>query len=297
MKKIMIIPIVIILVCASFFSGCVEEEKDDGAAVGMGILRLQITDKATDLDIVHAYVTISMVHVHKAAAGEIEDNDNGENEEYENEDEYDDAFIADGNGPYSGEIGEDILFIGNASGGIKPYNWSWDFGDGYNSFEQNATHNYSTEGEYIVNLTVTSDNGSGVIDWYITTAIIGDYDDEQENGDGNAGWYTIVNKSQIFDLIALQNVKELLGKKNLSAGKYTQIRLTIEKAEITINNSGELEVHNLTVPSGNIKLTKGFWIYEDETTVLTLDFDIHESVHKTGSKKYMLKPTIKIIQE
>ena len=303
MKKLIIIPLVVILLYASFFSGCVEEENGEETVVGMGTLRLQITDKPSELDIIYANVTISMVHVHKAAAGDIEDDendaedDNGENEEYENKDENDDGFIADGNGPYSGEIGEDILFIGNATGGDKPYNWSWDFGDGDNSYDQNATHNYSAEGEYMVNLTVTDNNGSGVIDWYITTAIIGDDDDEEENGNGNAGWYTIVNESKTFDLIALQNVTDILGEKNLSAGKYTQIRLTVEKAEITINNSGELEVHDLKIPSGNVKLTKGFWIYEDETTVLTLDFDIYKSVHKTGSNKYMMKPTIKIIQE
>jgi hypothetical protein len=122
-------------------------------------------------------------------------------------------------------------------------------------------------------------------------------EEEEENGNGNAGWYTIVNESQIFDLIALQEVTDVLGEETLSAGKYTQIRLTIEKAEITINNSGVLEAHDLKIPSGKIKLTKGFWINEDETTVLTLDFDIHRSVHKTGSNKYIMKPTIKIIQE
>lgn len=297
MKRLKIIMLVIILVNVTFFSGCVEEETDNGTVVGMGVLRLQITDKPADLDIVAAYVTISMVHVHKAAAGEIEDNDNGENEEYDNKDEYEDYFIADGNGPYYGEIGEDILFIGNATGGIKPYNWSWDFGDGKNSFEQNATHNYSADGEYTVNLTVTDDNGIGVIDWYITTAIIGDADNDEENENGNAGWYTIINESQVFDLIKLQNVTDVIGEQTLTVGKYTQIRLTVEKAEITINNSGKLEVHNLTIPSGNVKLTKGFWIYEDEKTILTLDFDIYKSIHKTGSNKYMMKPTIKIIQE
>ena len=119
-------------------------------------------------------------------------------------------------------------------------------------------------------------------------------DDDDDNS--TAGWYTIVNESQTFDLIALQDVKELLGQKNLSAGKYTQIRLTVEKAEITINNSGEIEVHDLKIPSNKVKLIKSFWIYEDETTVLTLDFDVYESVHKAGKDKYIMRPTIKVIQ-
>ena len=36
--------------------------------------------------------------------------------------------------------------------------WKWDFGDGANSTEQNPTHNYSTAGDYNVNLTVNNEN-------------------------------------------------------------------------------------------------------------------------------------------
>ncbi len=282
MKKLLIIGVIIVLVATSFFSGCVETRS-------VGTLRLQITDKPGDLDILYANVTISMIQVHKSDTGDEDDEDE------EDEDEYGDGFVANGYGPYFGEVEEDIYFKGNATGGIKPYNWSWDFGDGNSSYEQNATHNYSKEGVYVVNLTVTDDNDTGVIDWYTTTATIGDIDDDDDNS--TAGWYTIVNESQTFDLIALQDVKELLGQKNLSAGKYTQIRLTVEKAEITINNSGEIEVHDLKIPSNKVKLIKSFWIYEDEATVLTLDFDVYESVHKAGKDKYIMRPTIKVIQE
>ena len=97
-------------------------------------------------------------------------------------------------------------------------------------------------------------------------------------------------------MIALQNVSELLGEENLTAGKYTQIRLIVEAVEITINNSGEKEIHNLKIPSNKVKLIKPFWIYENETTGLTLDFDVYKSVHKTGKDKYIMKPTIKVIE-
>jgi PKD repeat protein len=289
MKRIMIIPIVIILVCASFFSGCVEEEPDGGTSVGVGILRLQITDKPPELDIISANVTISMVKVHKAAAGEEENE--GENGNVV-ANEVDGNLSADAGSNYTGTVDEIIEFTGNASGGVEPYNWSWDFGDGNNSDIKDPSNIYIEEGTYEVNLTVTDFNNSTA--WDITFAII--EAEGEENGEGEAGWYTIVNDSQTFDLIALQDATDVLGEETLTAGKYTQIRLTIEKAEITINNSGELEVHDLKIPSGTIKLTKGFWIVEDETTVLTLDFDIHKSVHKAGNK-YILKPTIKIIQE
>ena len=286
MKKLLIIGVIIVLVATSFFSGCVETGS-------VGTLRLQITDKPGDLDILYANVTISMIQVHKSGADD-EDEEEENEEEDENEDEYDDGFVANGTGPYFGDVGDDILFEGNATAGFTtPYNWTWDFGDGNISYEQNATHNYSKEGVYVVSLNVTDDNG--VMDWYNTTATIGDIDDDDDNS--TAGWYTIVNESQTFDLMALQDVKELLGQKNLSAGKYTQIRLTVEKAEITINNSGEIEVHDLKIPSNKVKLIKSFWIYEDEATVLTLDFDVYESVHKAGKDKYIMRPTIKVIQE
>lgn len=289
MKKLLIIGVIIVLVATSFFSGCVETGS-------VGTLRLQITDKPGDLDILYANVTISMIQVHKSDAGDDDEEDeNDEDEEDENEDEYGDGFVANGYGPYFGEVEEDIYFKGNATGGIKPYNWSWDFGDGNTSYEQNATHNYSKEGVYVVNLTVTNDSGNGVIDWYTTTATIGeDIDDDDDSS--TAGWYTIVEESRTFDLIALQDVTDVLGEEELTAGKYTQIRLTVEKAEITINNSGEKEVHNLTIPSNKVKLIKSFWIYEGETTVLTLDFDVYESVHKAGKDKYIMRPTIKVIQ-
>ncbi|MEA3458603.1 MAG: DUF4382 domain-containing protein, partial [Candidatus Thermoplasmatota archaeon] len=132
-------------------------------------------------------------------------------------------------------------------------------------------------------------------DWYLTTATVGDVDEDDDSS--TAGWYTIVEVSQDFDLIALQDVTDVLGEDDLPVGKYTQIRLTVEQANITIiNETDEPEVHEMMIPSNTVKLIKSFLINKDETTVLTLDFDIHESVHQTGNNKFMMKPTIKVIQ-
>lgn len=108
-----------------------------------------------------------------------------------------------------------------------------------------------------------------------------------------AGWYTVVNNSQTFDLIALQDATEFLGSVNLSAGWYTQIRLYIEKAVLTIDGVE----YDCKIPSNTIKLVSPFNILVNKTTTLILDFDIQESVHDTGNGKYMFKPTIKIIRE
>jgi hypothetical protein len=115
-------------------------------------------------------------------------------------------------------------------------------------------------------------------------------------GEGNnttAGWFTVVNESRTFDLIALTNVTEFFGSANLSVGMYTQIRLTVESCIITVNGTE----YDCKVPSEKIKLIKPFVLRANETLVLTLDFDAQESISETGSHTYLFQPVIKVIQE
>ena len=107
------------------------------------------------------------------------------------------------------------------------------------------------------------------------------------------GWYTVVKEEQTFDLIKLKNVKKILGNATLNVGRYTQIRFHINAALVTIDG---IE-HNLKVPSDAVQLISPFSINENEVTTLTIDFDVEKSVFSTGSNKYMMNPTIKIIQE
>jgi nitrous oxidase accessory protein len=68
---------------------------------------------------------------------------------------------ANANGPYNGSVAEGIQFIGFACGGTPPYNWSWTFGDGLASNEQNPVHSYSSARFYIVWVTV-QDNKTNI---------------------------------------------------------------------------------------------------------------------------------------
>jgi outer membrane protein assembly factor BamB len=61
----------------------------------------------------------------------------------------------DVNGPYYGLINISVDFSGSALYGYPPYIWSWDFGDGNTSDEQNPSHVYNSPGRYTVTLTVT----------------------------------------------------------------------------------------------------------------------------------------------
>jgi len=70
------------------------------------------------------------------------------------------GLAAEANGPYSGPVGVAISFSGSASGGTDPYTYSWDFGDGESSEEQNPDHTYKDDDTYTATLTVTDNVGS-----------------------------------------------------------------------------------------------------------------------------------------
>jgi uncharacterized protein (TIGR02145 family) len=55
-------------------------------------------------------------------------------------------------------IGDTVQFIDQSTD--NPQTWSWEFGDGTSSSQQNPTHQYSSKGIFTVKLTVTNNNGS-----------------------------------------------------------------------------------------------------------------------------------------
>jgi hypothetical protein len=129
----------------------------------------------------------------------------------------------------------------------------------------------------------------------LTNQTITDTDEEmtatESDDTSTAGWTVVVNKTQTFDLIQLTNESLVLGQKMIDTGKYTQIRVKIDSGAITVNGTQ----YNLAVPSGVVKLNRGFVLEPDKTLKLTLDFNVEKSIIRTGSDKYTLKPVIAVI--
>ncbi|HUT38632.1 MAG TPA: DUF4382 domain-containing protein [Methanoregula sp.] len=115
----------------------------------------------------------------------------------------------------------------------------------------------------------------------------------ESDDSGTAGWTVVVDKPQTVDLMLLTDMSEVIGQKTMEAGKYTQIRLKIDSGTVTVDGTE----HNLAVPSGVLKLNRGFVLIPNETLKLTLDFNVEKSVIRIGSDQYKLKPVIAVISE
>ena len=56
--------------------------------------------------------------------------------------------------PNEGNVNEMISIESTTTGGLPPYSFTWDLGDGTKYYEPNITHNYTYPGEYTIELTV-----------------------------------------------------------------------------------------------------------------------------------------------
>lgn len=161
-------------------------------------------------------------------------------------------------------------------------------------------------------LSLTDSSCSGYKAIYVTIDEV-QVKKNDSSSNGNAGWQTVATPMKTYNLLKLINgVTEALGDNELEAGTYNQIRLIIGKTPESENNiNGEPHPYDnyvvfddgsdepLKIPSGyntGIKLVHNFEVAENSFVELLLDFEACRSVVETGSGKYILKPTIKVIE-
>lgn len=99
-----------------------------------------------------------------------------------------------------------------------------------------------------------------------------------------------------FDLLTLQNGKTAeLGLATLPAGKYGQIRVKLDAAEIVVKG----ETMALKVPSGmqsGLKIVGGFEVAAGTQTEIIVDFDAGLSVKYVEGNGWMMKPVIRLLK-
>jgi len=111
------------------------------------------------------------------------------------------------------------------------------------------------------------------------------------------------------DLKKLENeASDILGSgDSLPAGQYTQIRLVVTSATLYFDNASDGPTcaptitapdgatASLEIPSGEVKLNRGFELINAGTTTILLDFDGDRSIRETGNGRYMMSPVIGIV--
>ena len=118
--------------------------------------------------------------------------------------------------------------------------------------------------------------------------------EEQQEQQGEGVWLPLnmLEGAGQFDLLKIRGLEEVLAVGELEAGKYTQIRISVESVEVTFGEDEEYQEAEVT--GGDLKFVRPFDVIEDETTILLLDFDAEKSVNTTGQGKVHVKPVVKL---
>jgi len=115
----------------------------------------------------------------------------------------------------------------------------------------------------------------------------------------NGQWITVRGEPVTVNLLEWNNGRSiLLGRADIPAGHYTQIRLKIDRADVVVNG----QTYPASVPSGaqtGLKLGPEFDINAGSTYELVIDFDARRSIVTTGPTNsppgYLLKPTLRVV--
>ncbi|MFC2024935.1 DUF4382 domain-containing protein [Chloroflexota bacterium] len=121
-----------------------------------------------------------------------------------------------------------------------------------------------------------------------------EWEQEQDQSQDNGGeWITIdiSEDAATFDLLEIKGVEQYLGTNQVEVGKYTQVRLVVDKIMVAFDE-GELE--EADVSSGELKIVRSFDVIAGEAIALVLDFDADRMVTVTGAGKIKVKPVIKL---
>ena len=160
----------------------------------------------------------------------------------------------------------------------------------------------STKGTLTLSMTDAPIDTDGIKGVYITVTSI------QYNHGG--AWVTAeeFEGPKTFNLLDLtRGVSEMMGSFELEAGSYNQIRFMLDIPEHNqgnISNPGcyiefdDQTTKPLFVPSGGqtgYKAVGSFDVPVNGEVSVTADFDVRKAVVATGSGKYILKPTIRLV--
>ena len=156
----------------------------------------------------------------------------------------------------------------------------------YNSGNMQSSYSSSSnEGRIVFAMTDAAANMGSVSSVKVTVDNIKVHSNSQ-------GWVDLSSSAKTYDLIELKNNNELavIADSNVESGKYDQVRFEVTKV-IVVDSEGE---HEAKLPSSELKINSELNVDENSTATATFDFIADESLHVTGSGKYILAPVIQV---
>ena len=113
-----------------------------------------------------------------------------------------------------------------------------------------------------------------------------------ENETDGSGWITVFSGSKTVDLLDFEEEgsKAFLGEANLTEGRYTQIRITVEDA-VGVDKEDGTEAP-IVVSSGTAKVVRPWNVTAGEAVSVTLDIDLDRSLREQGNGQWRMTPVI-----
>lgn len=125
------------------------------------------------------------------------------------------------------------------------------------------------------------------------------------------GWETLPLRDDLgniidkatFDLMEVEEVTEVLGSANVTAGSFTGIRMDVATVDVVFVTDNTTDTVTARVPSEKLRIVKAFEVVDGVKTVLILDFDGEKSLIlpgkdiDTGKERALFKPVVKLLIE
>ncbi|MFC1897831.1 DUF4382 domain-containing protein [Chloroflexota bacterium] len=116
-------------------------------------------------------------------------------------------------------------------------------------------------------------------------------DNQPQDDEGK--WVTIdTGNDATFDLLQIAGVEQFLGESEVEAAKYTQVRLVIDKIQVSLGGG---DLTDAILPSEELKLVHPFDVIAGEDIALIIDFDADKMVTVSGAGNISIKPVVKLI--
>jgi hypothetical protein len=122
--------------------------------------------------------------------------------------------------------------------------------------------------------------------------------DEEEDDEEDAGeWIDLETETGNYDLLQLQDgiTAILTEEEEIPVGKIGQMRLMLGENNYVVIDGEDYPLELTSQNETGLKFNLNAEIAPDETTEVLFDFDAEKSIVVTGSGKYILKPTVKVV--